>query len=126
MIDFSHLPPDDKQPVYLQLVAHVKRQILLGTAQDGEALPSRREIAMQANVNPNTVQKAYRLMEEEGFVVTDGNRPSTLRVTPERYEAIQDELTRGLCLDFVEKAQQNHLTYKRAIALISELWGEEE
>lgn len=122
MISFEHLPPDTKQPVYLQLVSHVKRQILLGTAQDGDVMPSRREIAMQANVNPNTVQKAYRLMEEEGFISTDGNRLSTLRVTPEVFDHIQDELTRGLCKDFVQQAQQNHLSYKKAIALISELW----
>ncbi len=125
MISFEHLPPDDKQPVYLQLVAHVKRQILLGTAQDGDIMPSRREIAMQANVNPNTVQKAYRLMEEEGFVTTDGNRLSTLHVTPEIFDRIQNELTRGLCEAFVQQAQQNNLSYKKAIALISEIWDED-
>lgn len=125
MITFEHLPLDDHQPVYQQLAAHVKRQILLGTAQDGDVLPSRREIAMQANVNPNTVQKAYRLMEEEGFVTTDGNRFSTVHVTPEIFEKIQTELTRGLVQEFVEKARKNNLSYKKAIALISELWGEE-
>lgn len=124
MITFEHLLLDDRQPVYQQLAAHVKRQILLGAAQDGDVLPSRREIAMQANVNPNTVQKAYRLMEEEGYVITDGNRPSTVRVTPQIFARIQDQLTRGLCLEFVEKARQNNLSYKRAIALISELWEE--
>ena len=122
MIDFDHLALDDRQPVYLQLAGHVKRQILTGAARDGDPLPSRREIAMQASVNPNTVQKAYRLMEEEGFVVTEGNRPSTLRITPEIYARIEDELTRGLCREFVDRARQNHLSYKKAIALISELW----
>lgn len=122
MIAFDHLTFDDRQPVYLQLAGHLKRLILSGEAKDGDVLPSRREIAVQANVNPNTVQKAYRLMEEEGYVVTDGNRPSTVRITPEIYARIEDELTRGLCQEFVSRARQNHLSYKKAIALISELW----
>lgn len=124
MISFAQLQLDDRQPVYLQLAAHVKRQILLGYAQDGEQLPSRREIAMQANVNPNTVQKACKLMEEEGYVATDGNRLSVIHVTPEIYEKIQDEMTRGICQEFIDKARQNNLSYKKAIALISELWDE--
>lgn len=124
MLEFGNLHLDDRQPVYQQLAAYVKRQILLGNAADGDQLPSRREIAMQANVNPNTVQKACKLMEEEGFVTTDGNRLSAVRVTPEIFESIQDELTRGICQEFVDKARQNKLSYKRAIALISELWEE--
>ena len=122
MIAFDRLTFDDRQPVSLQLAGHLKRLILAGEAKDGDTLPSRREIAVQANVNPNTVQKAYRLMEEEGYVVTDGNRPSTVRITPEIYARIEDELTRGLCQEFVTRARQNNLSYKKAIALISELW----
>lgn len=122
MITFDRLRFTGRQPAYVQLTEHIKRLILCGEAKDGDALPSRREIAVQANLNPNTVQKAYRLMEEEGYVVTEGNHPSRVRVTPELYARIEDELTRGLCREFVEKARQNHLSYKKAISLISELW----
>lgn len=122
MISFEHLALDDRQPVYLQLAGYVKQQILCGGAQDGDVLPSRREIAVQASVNPNTVQKAYRLMEQEGYVVTEGNRPSTVHITPEIFARIEEELTLGLCREFVSRARQNHLSYKKAIALISELW----
>lgn len=124
MVSFERLQLDGRKPVYQQLAEHVKRQILLENAVDGDVLPSRREIAMQANVNPNTVQKACKLMEEEGYVITDGNRLSTVRVTPKIYESIQNELTRGLCRDFVDMARQNRLSYKQVIALISELWEE--
>lgn len=124
MLGFEQLQLDSRQPVYLQLTNHVKRQILLGNVQDGDSLPSRREIAMQTNVNPNTVQKACKLMEEEGYVVTDGNRLSTIRVTSEIFEKIQNELTLGICRDFVQKAHQNKLTYQKVITMISELWDE--
>lgn len=124
MITFEGLVFDSRTPVYLQLVQHVKRQIVLGLAQNGEVLPSRREIAAQANVNPNTVQKAYRQMEQEGFVCTDGNKPSTLCVSPSLRETLENELTRDLVSSFIVKARQNGLSYKKAIGLLSELWEE--
>lgn len=122
MFGFEQLQLDNRQPVYLQLANHVKRQILLGNVQDGDLLPSRREIAMQTNVNPNTVQKACKYMEEAGYVCTDGNRLSVIRITPEIYEEIQNEMTLGLCRDFVEKAHQNKISYQKVITMITELW----
>ena len=79
MVDFSNLRFDDRAPVYQQIAEYLKRQILLGTVQDGDPMPSRRELAAQTGINPNTAQKAYRLMTEEGYVVTDGNSGSFVR-----------------------------------------------
>ena len=67
MLDFSGLELNTSEPVYLQIVGYVKRQIFTGAAEQGNPLPSRRELAAMLKINPNTVQKAVRLMEEEGF-----------------------------------------------------------
>ena len=83
------------------------------------------ELAAQTGINPNTAQKAYRLMTEEGYVVTDGNSGSYLRLTPALREKIDEELTRGLVEDFVARAKANRLSYKKVIALVSELWDDE-
>lgn len=125
MVSFSGLRFHDRTPVYQQIAEHLKRQILLGTVQDGEAMPSRRELAAQTGINPNTAQKAYRLMTEEGYIYTDGNNGSVVRLTPASRAAVEEELTRGLVERFVEEAKQNHLSYKKVIALVSELWGDE-
>ncbi len=122
MIRFDHLQLDPCRPVYLQLAEHVKRQILLGTAQDGDELPSRREIAAEADVNPNTVQKAYRQMEQEGYVVTDGNRPSTIHLTPELRAGIESELCEEMVRRFIGEAKKNHMDYRRTIETITRLW----
>ena len=124
VVSFENLKLDDCKPVYLQLAEHVKRQILMGVVENGETLPSRREIAIQAHVNPNTVQKACRFMEQEGYVSTKGNRLSVIQITPKIRQQIQDEMTIGLCQEFVDKARRNNLSYKHVIALISELWEE--
>ena len=126
MVNFSSLQFDDRAPVYQQIAEYLKRQILLGAVQDGDPMPSRRELAAQTGINPNTAQKAYKLMTEEGYVVTDGNSGSFVRLTPALQEKIEEELTHGLAETFVTQAKANHLSYKKVIALVSELWGDEE
>lgn len=125
MVDFSDLQFDDSAPVYQQIAEYLKRQILLGNVQDGDPMPSRRELAAQIGINPNTAQKAYRLMTEEGYVVTDGNSGSFVHLTPELHEQISAQLTRGLVQAFVNQAKANRLSYKKVLDLISELWGDE-
>ena len=125
MVSFSGLQFHDRAPVYQQIAEYLKRQILLGTVQDGDPMPSRRELAAQTGINPNTAQKAYRLMTEEGYIYTDGNNGSVVRLTPALRASIEEELTRGLVERFVAEAKQNRLSYKKVIALVSELWGDE-
>ena len=125
MVNFSGLQFDDSAPVYQQIAEYLKRQILLGNVQDGDPMPSRRELAAQTGINPNTAQKAYRLMTEEGYVVTDGNSGSFVHLTPELHEQISAQLTRGLVQAFVNPAKANRLSYKKVLDLISELWGDE-
>lgn len=126
MVSFRGLALNDSAPIYQQVAEHLKRQILIGTVQDGDAMPSRRELAAQTGINPNTAQKAYRLMGEEGYLETDGNNGSYIRLNEPMRARIEDELTRGLVGHFVQEAKENHLTYKKVIGLVSELWGEDE
>lgn len=60
MLDFRKLELNTTEPVYVQIVSFVKRQIFTGAAEKGESLPSRRELAAILKINPNTVQKAFR------------------------------------------------------------------
>ena len=62
--------PKSKQPLYEQLVEQLRRQLFLGVAEAGEALPSVRQLAPELGINPNTIQKAYRRMEAEGMIVS--------------------------------------------------------
>ena len=62
--------PKSKQPLYEQLGEQLRRQLFLGAAQAGQALPSVRQLATELGINPNTIQKAYRRMEAEGMIVS--------------------------------------------------------
>lgn len=123
-MDFRGLKLNSREPVYQQIAAYVKRQIFLGLAQQGDPLSSRREIAAQLEINPNTAQKAFRLMEEEGYVVTSGNAGSVIHVDEATRARIDEELTRELIADFVGKAKENRLSLPKVIALLGEIWDE--
>ena len=56
--------------VYLQIIDQVKRDIALGRLAKEERLPTVRQLAQQLAINPNTIAKAYRQLEQEGIVVT--------------------------------------------------------
>lgn len=60
--------PRSPKPLYEQIKDSVRQQILLGVIQQDEQLPSVRQLAAQAAINPNTIQRAYRELESEGLL----------------------------------------------------------
>ena len=61
---------DDNKAIYLQLADEVRRRIITGIYPAGEHLPSVRDLAAEARVNPNTMQRALTQLESEGFLTT--------------------------------------------------------
>lgn len=62
---------DNDKPIYLQMVELIKTEIISGRLKCGEKIPSVRELAVQAKVNPNTVQKALAELEWCGLIYTE-------------------------------------------------------
>jgi GntR family transcriptional regulator len=88
------------RPVYLQIIDQVKRDIALGRLAKDDRLPTVRQLARQIAINPNTIAKAYRQLEQEGVIVTRAgagafvaNHDSTLSRTVRR-RLICDDLER--------------------------------
>ena len=65
-----HLDYRDARPIYTQIIDGFKEQITTGVLMPGDKLPSVRELAAQLAINPNTIQRAYRLLEFNGWIVT--------------------------------------------------------
>ena len=59
-----------ERPIYLQLVDRIKRQIAAGKYSPGERFPSVRDLAVEAAVNPNTMQRALSALESDGLLIT--------------------------------------------------------
>ena len=60
----------DARPIYTQIMDGFRDQIIKGILQHGDKLPSVRELALQLAINPNTIQRAYRELEMQGWIAT--------------------------------------------------------
>ena len=126
MVDFSAFVPEDGLPIYLQIIRHVKRAIAAGTVQAGDELPSRRVLSAQLGVNPNTVQKAYKLLEDEGIISSRSGAKSEIALSPELVEQIRRHLLEQEAGLLVRALRQAGLEKKSALALLERLWDESE
>ena len=62
---------DNNIPIYLQIIDEIKIMIASGSLKLGEKLPSVRELAQNLGVNPNTIQRAFSVLEQEGLVFAE-------------------------------------------------------
>ena len=72
----------DARPIYAQIVDGYRSQILSGILEKGEKLPSVRELATQLTINPNTIQRAYRELEMEGWIASVPGKGSFVAGVP--------------------------------------------
>lgn len=89
---------DNDRPIYMQLVEQLKVLIVSGVYQPGEKLPSVRELALDTQVNPNTMQKALSELESYGIVYTQ--RTSGRFVTENK--TLLDQLRKELAKEKLE------------------------
>lgn len=83
---------NNRDPVYVQVIRHFKEQIAKGYFEPGQEIPSRRELANQLKINPNTAQRAYKEMGEQGLIFTEGNMPSCITKDEAVLKSVREEL----------------------------------
>ncbi len=71
------------KPIYEQIKDNIKQLIVTGALKQDEKLPSVRELAQTTSINPNTIQKAYRDLESDGFIYTVAGRGNFVVPSPE-------------------------------------------
>lgn len=126
MVSFDDLVLLDGVPIYQQILRHVKLGIAGGTIAPGDALPSRRVVSALLGVNPNTVQKAYRLLEEEGLITSRSGAKSEVCAPPEQAAALRTRLLEQEIAGFVRSLRQSGLEKEAALELIDRLWDRKE
>ena len=122
MVSFASFHMEDGQPIYLQIVSHVKRMVAAGTAADQEELPSRRVLSATLGVNPNTVQKAYRILEEEGLMESRTGAKSVLTLDEEKVAAIRRQLVEGEAASLVALLKGTGFSREETQSLVARLW----
>ena len=126
LVSFEGFKPDGNEPIYLQIVGYVKRGIVSGEIASGEELPSRRMLSALLGVNPNTAQKACRMLEEEGILVSHTGAKSYVTYTEEKRRALTTELVADGVRAAALRLKHLGITLEEAIRLISRAWEEDE
>lgn len=122
MISFENFVMEDGSPIYQQILLYIKRGVIAGAVTDGDELPSRRVLSALLGVNPNTVQKAYRLLEEEGLLQSHSGAKSCMVLLPETVERIRTELVEADARNAVRTLKLMGVSRAEALALIEKYW----
>ena len=93
------------KPIFLQLAELIKNEIISGKYQTGDKLPSVREFALEFQVNPNTVQKALQILEDEGLILTDRTNGKFVASNLKQIESHKNKLIKQEIDLFFEKMQ---------------------
>lgn len=122
MISFETFKTEEGIPIYLQIIRHVKRGIVSGAVVHGDEVPSRRVLSALLGVNPNTIQKAYALLEEEGLMESHSGAKSFMCLTEEKVHMVRQQLLENDALTVVSALKQMGLSKSEALRLIERYW----
>lgn len=122
-MNFKDIQFNKKEPVYPQLSRYIKKSILSNELTHYEELPSRRELAMQLSINPNTVQKSYKQLEDEGIIKTISNVKSVAIVNEEVLKKLHEEMIKETVHRFAKECQSSGLNFQQTISLLTEAWN---
>lgn len=94
------------QPIYAQLIDQITRAILSGTFAPGQRLPAVRELAAQAGVNPNTMQRAMAQLEGTGLIYSQRTAGRFVTQEAQVIAAAREELARQRLADFLRSMEE--------------------
>ena len=117
---------NNRDPVYVQVMRHFKEQIAKGFFAPGHVIPSRRELANQLKINPNTVQRAYKEMEEQRLIHTEGNMPSCITKDEAVLKSVREELISEAVQVFVSSIKSINAPLPEVIELVQQKYEEAE
>lgn len=109
----------NRKPIYEQIVERFQTLIVNGVLEPDSQMPSVRSLAMELSINPNTIQKAYSLLEQEGYIYpvkgrgnfVSGNAGLKVKKQESVYQSLRELVNKGkeleiTCEEFLEKAKE--------------------
>ena len=126
MVSFEAFRTVDGTPVYLQIINFIKRGAIAGTIRDGDELPSRRVLSVLLGINPNTVQKAFHMLEEEHLMESRTGAKSCMTLPPDTLDALRREVLSDELRAMARTLRQLGISREEALRLIEQAWKEEE
>ncbi|SCJ93228.1 HTH-type transcriptional repressor yvoA [uncultured Clostridium sp.] len=109
---------NNKEPIYLQIIELIKKNIALGVLTPGMKLPSVRELSKELGVNPNTLQRAYGELERIGITYTKRGMGSFISEGDSEVMNLKEDMGRQLVKKFIEEMKAIGIDKDEAIEII--------
>lgn len=109
------------RPVYIQIADRIRKSVLSGEYQSGQQIPTVRQLAMEAAVNPNTVQHAFTELENAGIIISKGTLGRFVTEDEQVVQAVRKDMARQLTKAFVEEMGQLSISPEQALELVREV-----
>ena len=126
MIHFEEMKLDENSPIYLQIIDFIKGGLAAGTIVYGDELPSRRMLSALLGINPNTVQKAYAMLEAEALIRSHTGAKRCISAAPQKIAEIKDALADEGGRRAVQTLKAAGYSKAEAIAMIERYWDAED
>ena len=114
------------RPIYAQLVEQIQRMIVTGVFPAGSKMPSVRELATEAAVNPNTMQRALSKLEDDGLLYTQRTSGRFVTEEADRIMETKQTLANELIQQFMENMNRLGFTREQAVELLKNAKEEEK
>ncbi len=108
------------RPVYVQLAQRIRNSVVTGTYPPGSQIPSVRQLAVTAAVNPNTVQHAFAELEDEGLLVSKGTTGRFVTEDMALIERCRQQQARALVRECIKSALSISVSREQLIEMIKE------
>lgn len=117
---------DNDRPIYLQLVEHIQRKILSGEYPPGERLRSIRDLASEAAVNPNTMQRALAELENMGLIYSKRTAGRFITNDDDKIAQIREKYARQIVLGCVDSLNSLGYSGSHMIDMVKSILEEED
>ena len=122
MISFDSFIAQDGVPIYQQIVKHIKSGLVSGTIISGDEVPSRRVLSALLGVNPNTIQKAYKMLEDDGLMESRSGAKSYMIFDGSTVVSVRKQLLESDATAIISSLKQMGLSKEEALVLIETHW----
>ncbi|CAM4487035.1 GntR family transcriptional regulator [Paenibacillus endophyticus] len=111
---------DNNLPIYLQIMNHIKKEIIVGKLKSGDKIPAVRELAVELQINPNTVQRAFQELEREQIVETKRGLGRYVTSEESKIMEIKKEMAGDLLGRFIHGMQELGFANQDIVNIVSQ------
>ena len=115
----------DRRPIYEQIVEKFQQMIICGVMEPDSPMPSVRSLAMELSINPNTIQRAYMTLEQEGLIYPVKGKGNFVAETQQIQEKSKEDFRKEF-LELVRRGINTGMTEEELMTLVQKGYEEEQ